>query len=939
MRKLMLRYILGMATLFVVLFTGCGQETVLLPVVVSTIPANGATNVDVNTPITATFNVAMKPTTLTASTFTVTSANGAVAGAVSYNGVTATFVPASALAYATVYTATITTGATNLGGTSLLSNYVWTFTTITPGPVVIATVPVNGAQNVPVTQALSATFSESMTPASISATTFTVASSNGSVAGTVTYSGLVATFTPGVALSYGTTYTATITTGATDLAGTPLAANYVWTFTTITPPPVVIATVPANGATGVPIAQILSATFNEAVNCATIASPAKTFTLTGPGTTQVAGTVACVGAVASFTPAANLLVNTVYTATISTAAQTPAGTPLAANYVWTFRTLPAPTPPTVISTVPLNLATGVPINQALSATFSVAMAPASIDTATFKLSGPGGSAVDGVVTYVPAGSVATFKPLTNLLPGTLYTATITTGAEDLQSTALAANYVWTFTTAAAVVATPPTVISTIPTNGANAVPLNQVVSATFSKAMNAATINSTTFSLRGPGTTAVAGLVAYATVGNTLTFTPSASLAANTLFTATITTGAEDLAGVALATNYVWTFTTGATAVVVPPELVSTIPVNLATAVPLTQTVNATFSKAINPLTITSATFEVTGPGGVAVAGTLSYDAVNFTATFTPTLSLIASTTYTATVTDGVTDLTGTPLGTTGPPNPWTFTTAAAIVPPPIVIGPTISLFGGFGGPAGMTNQGTETVVNGEIGTTGVSTLMTGFHDTSVVVGGVDECTYTETTLNIGLVNGTIETAPPPPTVGCPNEGTAATFAIASQAMLEAQTAYNTLAAIPNGLDVSVCPGCGGGSADELGNRTLAPGIYKSAAQSYGITQGDLTLDANGDSNAYWIFQMGTSLTVGTPSVHRNVLLVNGAKASNVFWQVGSAATINGVQGGGTMVGTIISQAGIAVSTAGVVAITTIDGRILSLNAAVTIVNTVINVP
>jgi hypothetical protein len=209
----------------------------------------------------------------------------------------------------------------------------------------------------------------------------------------------------------------------------------------------------------------------------------------------------------------------------------------------------------------------------------------------------------------------------------------------------------------------------------------------------------------------------------------------------------------------------------------------------------------------------------------------------------------------------------------------------------------------------------------------------------VDECTYTETTLNIGLVNGTIETAPPPPTVGCPNEGTAATFAIASQAMLEAQTAYNTLAAIPNGLDVSVCPGCGGGSADELGNRTLAPGIYKSAAQSYGITQGDLTLDANGDSNAYWIFQMGTSLTVGTPSVHRNVLLVNGAKASNVFWQVGSAATINGVQGGGTMVGTIISQAGIAVSTAGVVAITTIDGRILSLNAAVTIVNTVINVP
>jgi hypothetical protein len=90
---------------------------------------------------------------------------------------------------------------------------------------------------------------------------------------------------------------------------------------------------------------------------------------------------------------------------------------------------------------------------------------------------------------------------------------------------------------------------------------------------------------------------------------------------------------------------------------------------------------------------------------------------------------------------------------------------------------------------------------------------------------------------------------------------------------------------------------------------------------------------------MGTSLTVGTPSAHRNVLLVNGAQAKNVFWQVGSAATINGVQGGGTMVGTIISQAGISVSTAGVAAVTTIDGRLLALGASVTIVNTVINVP
>jgi len=453
-----------LAVSLLVFVAGCGEETVTVPSVVSTIPANGATAVVVNTPISATFSMAMNPASIDAASFTVTGPGGAaVAGAVSYSGETATFMPAAVLAYGTTYTGTITTGATDLGGTPLPASYVWTFSTVAPPPTVISTIPANGATNVSVSQVLSATFSEAMTPASIAAATFTVTGPGGTaVTGTVTYSGVTATFTPAAVLAFGATYTATITTGAMSQAGIPLAANYVWTFTTITPPPTVIATVPVNGATGVPISQVLSATFSEAMNCASLASPAATFIVTGPGATAVAGTVSCAGAVATFTPAADLAVNTVYTATITTGAQDLAGTPLGANYVWTFRTLPAPTPPTVISTVPANLATAVPINQALSATFSVAMNPATVDAATFTLAGPGGVAVTGVVTYVPAGSVATFTPTANLAPSTLYTATITTGAEDLAGTALAANYVWTFTTAAAVVLTPPTVISTIP---------------------------------------------------------------------------------------------------------------------------------------------------------------------------------------------------------------------------------------------------------------------------------------------------------------------------------------------------------------------------------------------------------------------------------------------------------------------------------------------
>jgi hypothetical protein len=800
-------------------------------------------------------------------------------------------------------------------------------------PIVVSTIPANGAINVAVNTPISATFSVAMNPATLTAATFRVTGPGGAaVVGTVTYSGLTATFTPAAVLAYATIYTGTITTGAIDLGGASMLGNYVWTFTTITPPPAVTATVPLNGATGVPITQVLGVTFNEAMKCATLASPAATFTLTGPGATAVAGTVACAGSTATFTPTADLAVNTVYTATITTGAQDLAGTPLAGNYVWTFRTAPAsPTPPMVISTVPINGAVGVPINQVLSAAFSLAMNPATINAATFTLTSPGAVSVTGVVTYVPAGSVAIFKPAANLLPNTLYTATITTGATDLAGTALAQNYVWTFTTGAVPVVVPPTVTSTIPINGATGVPLNQIVSATFSTAMNPATINSGAFTLTGPGSTAVSGLVAYAAIGNTLTFTPTANLAPNTLFTATITTGAQNLEGTALAANYVWTFTTGAAAATNPPELVSTVPANAATGVPLNQAVSATFSEAMNPLTITTATFQLTGPGGITVTGTVSYNAIAFIATFTPTLPLTASSTYTAMVTNGATDLTGNPLGNTGAPNPWSFTTGTAVVPPLVVLGPTISLFGGFAGTAGMTNTGTLTLINGDSGTTAVGfSSFTGFNDDSVVVAGIPQCQYTETPANKGLVTGTIYSplVVPAPFV-CP-EGTAADIAIADEALAEANTAYTYLQGLPST----------GVLAAELGSTTIYPGVYKNSS-SVGITAGDLTLDAQGNPNATWVFQIGSTLTVGQAATPRNVILANGAQAGNIYWAVGTDVPHLEQSGGGTFNGTVIANgsAGIAVSTAGNTTITTINGRLISLNASTTLVDTVINVP
>ncbi|HSY35448.1 MAG TPA: Ig-like domain-containing protein [Acidobacteriaceae bacterium] len=874
----------------------------------------------------------MKPATINTSTFTLTGASGPVTGSVTYSaGLVATFTPSANLSYNTVYTATITTGAANTLGIDTAQNYTWTFTTTTPPPTVVSTIPANGATGVPVTQALTATFNEAMSSATINASTFTLTGPGGVITAAITYnsSGFIATFTPATNLAYSTLYKATITTGAQDLAGTGLVTSYSWTFTTAAPPLLVLSTTPVNAATGVRVTQALTATFNQPLNCTTLTSPATTFIVRGPAATPIAGAVTCAGSIATFTPTSDLALNTLYTATITTGAADTAGTPLASNYVWSFITLPAAAPPTVISTVPVNLATNVPVNQAVLAAFSEAMTATTIDAATFTLAGPGSTAVTGTVTYTPSGSVATFTPSAPLAYHTLYTATIATGATGLTGVALASNYVWTFTTAATPIALAPTVLSTIPANLATNVPLSRIITATFSEAMSPPAISSTNFTLKVTGGATVAGVVAYASVGNTLTFTPTTNLAPSTQYTATITTGVTNLSGTPLANAYVWTFTTGTLLDTTAPQLVSTSPANTATNVPINSAVSGTFSEAMNPLTISTSTFTLTGPGSTAVVGTVSYDALDFIATFTPNANLLPSTQYTATITNGATNLAANSLAAGGVPNPWVFTTGATVVPPPVVLGPTVSLFGAFGGSAGITNQGTETVINGGIGTTGASTLITGFYDQSVpAVAGVYPCSYTVTPLNAGLVNGAIDTAPPPPTVGCPNEGTATTMATATQALLEAQTAYTTLKNLPPGTILST---------NELGNRTLAPGTYTSAS-FYDITAGPLTLDAQGDPNATWVFQMGTYLTVGSPSATESIVLIGGAQAKNVFWQVGSAATINGA-GGGTMVGTILAQAGVSVSTAGNAAITTIDGRLVSLTASVTVVNTIVNVP
>lgn len=583
--------------------------------------------------------------------------------------------------------------------------------------------------------------------------------------------------------------------------------------------------------------------------------------------------------------------------------------------------------PTVTATSPATatpVVTAVDTRAVVRATFSKPMQSLSITATTFTLACPAGTAVAATVAYDIPSRVATLTPAQPLPPSTTCVATVAAAVQDATGLEMAAPYTWSFTTGVALApdTTRPTVLVTTPATGEINVALNLRPSIVFSEAMAPASLSNTSFTLRDTASNAaVAGTVSYSVDSRALIFTPAAALTAARNYTATLTTAATDLAGNALAGNtavvpgagsHVWAFTTGATPDTTAPTVIAFTPADGSTGQCLGRSASATFGEAMDATSFNTTSFAVTD-NGVAVPGGVIYDASTRVASFLPANAAGFAPNRTIVVTllagaTGVKDLAGNPLAANVS---WSFGTGTQACLAPVNLGAAAS-FGAFGGAAGVTNQGINTVIGGDIGTTAACTLITGLHDARNV--------YTETPLNIGGVNGSINCAPPAP-------GTAATLAIATQARADAQTAYNTLAALPAGSD----PGAG-----QLGGRTLSSGVYTAAGGTFAITTGDLVLDAQGDPSAVWVFQSAAALTVGLPATPRRVLLINGARARNVYWQVGSAARI---EDGSVMVGTLIAPAGVTVSTAGQTAQTVLTGRAIGLTASVTLVNTTIVAP
>lgn len=490
--------------------------------------------------------------------------------------------------------------------------------------------------------------------------------------------------------------------------------------------------------------------------------------------------------------------------------------------------------PTVTGFAPASAATGIAINANITATFSELMSPATITTSTFTLT-QGTTVVPGVVTY--AGTTATFNPTANLTVSTVYTATVSTGVTDLAGNALAVAKTWSFTTGTATDTTAPTVSSIVPSDTATEVARNSAVLAIFSEMMDSSTINVSTFTLM-QGTTAVAGVVSY--VGTTATFTPVSTLAASTVYTATVATGVTDLSGNALAVAKTWSFTTGTTSDTTAPTVSSTSPLDAATGVSLNSTVSATFSEVMSATTITASNFTLM-QGTTAVTGTVTYTGT--TARFTPASNLASSTVYTATIATGVKDVTGNALAAD---KVWSFTTGTTIA-----AGPAPVLLGTAGNFVILAKTAVSTVpasvITGDVGVSPAATsYLTGF---SLTMVGTYSATSTQVT---GSLYGADMTAP--------------TSTNLTTAILNMEAAYTDAAGRPTPDFLNL-------GAGEIGGLTLTPGLYN---WTTGVTI-STPVTITGGANDVWIFQIPGNLTM---SAAKNVILGGSAKAKNIFWQV-----------------------------------------------------------
>ena len=615
-------------------YVGTTSDT-SIPTVVSVAPPPGAINVGVNAVIWIQFSEFMNPISLNGTTVQISGGSQtAVPATISFDstGTIAAIQPEIPLPANTAMTITVN-GVTNLAGTPV-TPYTSTFNTgaaaVTAAPLVINESIANGAVGVPTNVTASVQFNQPMAPNSFTAANFylydTVLGKTVPTTTTVSTDGTTATLTPLSPLLVNRQYYYLVD-NVRGVTGNTAGESY-WYFTTQSTTsallPIVTVVNPSNTLTNVPTNTIIEILFNEPIAPDTISGV--TVTPNGGSAISTTASFDTTNTLLSLTPSTTLLPNTTYTISV-TGVVDQAGQAQTSAFSSTFTTSGSSdiSNGSVTYTVPVASDTNVALNVHPTFYFSKLVNPLSATPAYFYLRNYTTGAIVPTTISVAANQLsATLTPTANLQPNTeyyLYGYNFTDVAGNtLNGTA------FYFITGASATTTGASVVSISPPNGQTGTPLNTQVVAVMSAPVNQGSFGSSPITVK-TGSTAVPGTTTLATDQETLTWAPTAPLAAGVAYNVTVG-GFSDQNGNTVQTG-TSSFTTGS-AIVGAGALVavSVTPANGTTLSSNTTPVVITFSEPIDPSTVGNILVRDESLGYYEIAG--SWSVSGAVATFTP---------------------------------------------------------------------------------------------------------------------------------------------------------------------------------------------------------------------------------------------------------------------------------------------------------------------